>query len=219
MAFIGSVVWSHAYWGYFLNRPNIFSDHSHLRFSAASFVQLDAESGSVSDVSSDRSSDCPPEWDSDMPTCVLVRLVANGPGGPPAATVDRQVLARVAEDVMGSGLVVSGEAGYFRARELHGVVAVGRDDGGRDLVLAYFTGGEVSNDHHPAYQFVFSSAGDGELTTIDQAWHFFDVAGIEGVEWPAVFVVMLAPAGGFVTVVWAAADLRASRKRRLRHPT
>jgi hypothetical protein len=55
-----------------------------------------------------------------------------------------------------TGRLEDGEPGYGDAKTLSGIVveALGRD--GRPLLFVGVRGGEVSNDHHPYYEFLFA---------------------------------------------------------------
>jgi hypothetical protein len=84
-----------------------------------------------------------------------------------------------------TGLLEKGEPGYTTAKELSGMVveALGRDD--RSLVFVGVRGGQVSNDHYPYYEFLFTTdLPDGQLKLLSSQRFYFDVAGSEGLERP-----------------------------------
>ena len=90
-----------------------------------------------------------------------------------------------------TGRLEDGERGYPDARKLGGIAveAVGRD--GRPLLFVGVRGGEVSNDHHPYYEFLFTTDATGgtpELLSFQR--FYYDVAGMEGAEWPVFFTVL-----------------------------
>jgi hypothetical protein len=60
-----------------------------------------------------------------------------------------------------TGRLEAGEPGYPDAKKLSGIVveALGRD--GRPLLFVGVCGGEVSNDHHPYYEFLFTIDSPG----------------------------------------------------------
>ena len=87
-----------------------------------------------------------------------------------------------------TGRLEWGEPGYTRAKELRGIVIEARSHDNRHLLFAGVQGGEVSNDHHPYYEFLFASdSSDGPWVLISFHRFYFDVAGIEGLEWPVFF--------------------------------
>ena len=84
-----------------------------------------------------------------------------------------------------TGLLEKGERGYHYAKNLSGVVveAVGHD--GRPLVFFGVRGGQLSNDHYPFYEFLFSiDSPGGQLKLLSSQRFYFDIAGSEGLEWP-----------------------------------
>ena len=112
---------------------------------------------------------------------------------PAEATPDLSALPPLFPLLRASGLLVDPEEGYATSDQLGGVVvdAVARD--GRRCVLLGLTGGQQSNDHYPYYEFVFSSHEGGGLAFDRGQVFFYDVAGIEGAEWPIVARLLLFP--------------------------
>ena len=64
-------------------------------------------------------------------------------------------------------------------------------------IYAGLSGGELANDHHPFYEFLFSASGD-ELILKKKQVFFTDFAGIEGVE-----MINLIPFFSFVIVLFS----------------
>ena len=90
-----------------------------------------------------------------------------------------------------TGRLEEGERGYPDARTLSGIAveAVGRD--GRPLLFVGARGGEVSNDHHPYYEFLFTTdPTGGVLRLLFYQRFYYDVAGVEGAEWPLFFTFL-----------------------------
>ena len=113
------------------------------------------------------------------------------PAAPPPMSADR--LARLYGVLAGTGRLEAGEPGYDRAKDLRGIVIEAEAADGQPLVFVGVQGGEVSNDHYPYYEFLFSgpdSAGTWKL--LSEQRFYFDVAGIEGLEWPMFFVAFSA---------------------------
>ncbi len=113
-----------------------------------------------------------------------------------------------------TGQLEDGEPGYPDATQLSGVVveALGRD--GRPLLFVGVRGREVSNDHYPYYEFLFTSdSPGGPLKLLSSQRFYYDVAGMEGAEWPA-FLPLLAFLGLIPTLpVQGFLLLRGGRRR------
>ena len=115
-----------------------------------------------------------------------------------------------------TGRLEAGEAGYPDAKELSGIVveALGRD--GRPQLFVGVRGGEVSNDHHPYYEFLFAiDSPGGHPKLLSSQRFYYDVAGIEGVEWPA-FLPFLAFSALIPTLLVQGFLLWRGRSRRMR---
>jgi hypothetical protein len=92
-------------------------------------------------------------------------------------------------------LLYNGAPGYRdQARELRGIVLVAQGKNGQRYLLAAVSGGQVSNDHHPYYEFLFRlPEQDPAPILLSSRRFFYDVAGMEGMDglalWPAFFLV------------------------------
>lgn len=97
------------------------------------------------------------------------------------------------QQLSATGLLVSPEPGYETlAEEMQGVITVGTTDEGKQLALVSLRGGQLSNDHYPYYEMVFNlEPRTGELTFVRGQRFFFDIAGIEGFEWPILWLVFM----------------------------
>jgi hypothetical protein len=117
-----------------------------------------------------------------------------------------------------TGLLEEGEPGYNDAKDLRGVVVQARGDDGVPLVFIGARGGQVSNDHYPYYEFLFAWPFGGEPRLLSSQQFYYDVAGIEGLEWPAFFLVF-STIGAVITlfllaVVPAIREARRTGRRR-----
>ena len=66
-----------------------------------------------------------------------------------------------------------------------------RTRSGSRLVFLSATGGQVSNDRYPCYEMVFERhPQSGQVTFIRGQRFFFDVAGIEGLEWFGIWFII-----------------------------
>jgi hypothetical protein len=111
-----------------------------------------------------------------------------------------------------TGLLVPGEAGYPHAKRLDGVVLELEDERGEALTFLGVGSEQVSNDHYAYYEVVFSApSGAGDPRALSATRFFYDIAGIEGVEWWIVWIVF-AGLGNGITVPATVAVL--ARRRR-----
>jgi hypothetical protein len=112
--------------------------------------------------------------------------------------------------VRGSGILVAPDEGYEDADMLSGIVVDATGRSGQRLVFLGLTGMQLSNDHYPYYELVFSGTGGTQaLSYIRGQRFFYDVAGIEGAEWYAIwpFLALVGIIGGFlvftaVILIW-----------------
>jgi hypothetical protein len=115
-----------------------------------------------------------------------------------------------------TGLLEAGEPGYVDAKQLHGLVYELEGAGGEALMLVAARGGEVSDDHYPYYEVLFEGDGQGGWRLASTRRFYFDVAGMEGAEFP-VLGVMFSGMGLWVTiplalVIWLVMMMRERRK-------
>ena len=190
LASMGAAAWSHHYWGYALRRPpatrvtdGIAEVHG-LTFLRATPSIQGFEVAPTTDWSISRElAYC----EKDEYYCLDGRLVREfdrrGLLSPHPPTVPSPLLSTALEGLNDSSMLVPGDPGYDHALDLRGVVISGSDATGRTVVIAALSGGQVSNDHYPHYE--FSVAMDGPPVITASHRFFYDVAGIEGVEgWP-----------------------------------
>ena len=70
-------------------------------------------------------------------------------------------LAALYHQLEATQLLHWGAPGYDRARELTGIALVAEGRGSQRYLIVGVTGGQVSNDHHPYYEFLFRVPGRG----------------------------------------------------------
>ena len=102
-----------------------------------------------------------------------------------------------------TGILATPETGYKDSDLLDGIVIDAVDKSGQRLVFLGLRGMQLSNDHYPYYEMVFSGrSGTPHLSYVRGQRFFFDVAGIEGLEWFAIWLLLAVPGVliGFVTV-------------------
>lgn len=85
-------------------------------------------------------------------------------------------------------LLAEHEPGYDD-RTLAGLVVTGQSVSGQPLVALALSGRQVSNDHYPYYEVLLRLEKDG-YRPLSQRRFFYDVAGMEGLEWWPAFLGM-----------------------------
>jgi hypothetical protein len=196
LAFLAAIVVSKGLWGYYLSRPSLDRRIAWAR-KVVSVTLVETTSGreGPSLIPDTRSS----IWQRiaygrhddyyNLGERALIALeeAHRLPISPPPMSPDR--LARLYGVLERTGRLEAGEPGYDHAKDLRGVVIEADGSDGKPLLFVGVQGGEVSNDHHPYYEFLFSGpdrAGDWNLLSAQR--FYFDIAGSEGMEWPVVFI-------------------------------
>jgi hypothetical protein len=194
LGFPVSVALSRSYWGYFFRRPSVL-----------------AELGSVTEVVR------VVPVSTEQTAAGGYRLVANADYSvaehlayareDPYYSLDERMLLHLAERhllpretakslddgglydlLVETGLLAEPQDGYMSAGLLNGVVVQARTASGAELVFVSATGGQVSNDHYPCYEMVFErQPQSGQLAFVRGQRFFYDVAGMEGAEWYAIW--------------------------------
>lgn len=88
-----------------------------------------------------------------------------------------------------AGILVEGNGPYkISSRRLSGAAIELEDAIGRPMLVVLLFAGEVENDHYPRYEVLLTRAGTSWQV---QRWHryFVDIAGIEFLEGPVLFVL------------------------------
>ena len=210
LALLAGIGLSKSYWGYFLFRPPPLAeiaDVQGLPVVAAVATPEDAHAESDFVV-------CP----SDSPAKRLVYAQRNpydAPEGrlllelnrrgqlPAAFATSLSHLPPLLPLARRTGLIVPAEPGYDGDRQLGGYVVDAVDSSGARLVFLAICGSQISNDHYPYYEMLFTAPpGSSDWRFVRGQRFFFDIAGIEGAEWyvmglgfwlmgmPIVFIAM-----------------------------
>ena len=198
--FVAAIVISRNMWGYWFSRPAILREADSIaRVEAViSFDVKTLDTGERRLVADDnrtiREAFYWAEQDpySILDTRILYRL-RDRKLLPPDVTRDVGNLAGLYPKIAASGLLAKSDEGYRSDDWMGGFIVDARDASGRRLVFIGACAGEVSNDHHPYYEMVFRDLGDGRgLTYVRGQRFFYDVAGIEGFEWYAIWIMLTA---------------------------
>jgi hypothetical protein len=197
LAFFISVAFSKYYWGYFFHRPAVLAELDDVT-SVTSIVPVTTEQTptgehrfvanadfSITDQIAYARKD--PYYNLD--DRILVHLEEKQLLPEEMATsLDDTALYDL---VLETGLLAEPQDGYMSAGFLRGVIVEARTMSGSQLVFLSATGQQVSNDHYPCYEMVFERhPQSGQMTLIRGQRFFFDVAGIEGAEWYAIWFVI-----------------------------
>lgn len=135
------------------------------------------------------------------------------PEGTAGTSLDLVALRDV---IKASGWLVEGSGSYDGGDRLFGLVIDGtRRSGERTLVLGV-RGLQVANDHYPYHEFEFRVTPSGGMELRDAQRFYFDVAGIEGLEWYVAWTLLTA-AGliPWLVIVTLALSIRRWRLRRV----
>jgi hypothetical protein len=223
LAFFAAIVVSKGLWGYYLYRPSLDRRLVDVRGVLSVTIVNTAPVGDERILVPDNSFSIAKRIEYgqrddyyNLGERALIALKNNDrlPESPPPMRPDR--LARLYNVIARTGRLEPGEAGYDHAKDLQGVVIEAQGSDGMPLVFVGVQGGEISNDHHPYYEFLFSGADPVEDSKLLSSQRFyFDVAGIEGLEWPAFFVgfsalgvVLSVPVTLLVIAFWPARSER-----------
>lgn len=100
-------------------------------------------------------------------------------------------LPQLAEAIRDSGLLVTPAPGYTHTTPYRGVMIDARNEKGERMVFLGLCGGEVSNDHRPYYELLYTAPpGSKKHAFVSGQRFFFDIAHIEGFEWYVVWSVL-----------------------------
>jgi hypothetical protein len=202
--FVAAIITSKLYWGYYLSPPKVDSR----LFSAAHVVSLtDIKTVEVAGQGLRFAHEWPqqPDWHRWIERAragdgrgrfwhLLVQLSDRGliPGELP--TMPEEQLASLHPLLDAGGLLESGDPkwvswrGYDWAKWLDGYAIELKGRHQEPMIAMFLHGGEVSNDHYPYYEFVLN-VGHEPPALVSAVRFFRDNAGIEGFEWPQMWLV------------------------------
>jgi hypothetical protein len=196
IAFIASIVFSRVYWGYFFFRPSLPS-------------QIDTLDQITSVVPFHTRDDAPTSRVFvAYPEMTIGHLLDSCKKHPYDCDYGR-ILLRLQEKMIlpkefsynlrpfpsvptlleASRLLVPSDEGYDSLKYMNGILARGVTRDGTELLVLGAYGGEVSNDHHPYYEAIFSLDRESHLKYLAGTLYFADVAGVEGFEWYYVWLL------------------------------
>ncbi len=222
VAFLVSIGISKAYWEYFIARPPVLSE-----------IDQIAEVRAVIPVEI--------KWNDDGDRTVVVwedfslaERVADGKEDSYYCLDERLLLALEQRELLpsthsttliefpalyplikGSGLLAVPDEGYEDSDIIQGVVVDAVDESGARAVFLGIRGRQVWNDHYPYYEMLFlGRTGSSELTYVRGQLFFYDVAGIEGLEWYVIwpYLSVVGVAAGFFVLTIGIASYRGTKR-------
>jgi hypothetical protein len=193
-AFIASISISRAYWGYWFQRPAL--PHAINKITKITAVIPVA---TVTNAAGERAM-VPDEIASltkalsnvtDPYYCLSQRILVELRRKNLLPAVHQSSLSGLPELyplIKSTGILARPDEGYVDSDILRGFVVDGFDALGERLVFIGVTGWYVANDHRPYYELLFRAPDvDSALKFASSQRFFYDVAGIEGVEWYAIW--------------------------------
>ena len=194
MALVAAGV-SKSYWGYWFRRPNVLPEAKSL----VSVDQVVAVTTGEPASTKFQIDDSYAKDDAYLPDDYYflderhwVTLVENGVL-PADFSFEQELglLTNFYQQLSATELLATPTPGYEdNAQYLEGVVTIGTTANGEQLALASLKGGQMSNDHYPYYEMVFHiDPATQALTFVRGQRFFYDLAGLEGAEWPALWIL------------------------------
>ena len=201
LSFLAAIGVSKLYWGYYLRPPSLDRRIREIeRVISLTAVGSERRSdGSIRLVTNDtysitdglsRCRDGVPRIYYD---CLSERiLVALGDLGKLPASADRmppEELATLYGELEATEMLRDGGRGCDQAKELTGIVLEAEGKEGQRYLFVGVDGGQVSNDHYPYYEFLFHLLDqDSGPVLLSCNRLFYDVAGLEGMEWSGAWL-------------------------------
>jgi hypothetical protein len=207
ITFLAALAFSKMTWGYYVSRPPVLSEIDELS-QVRAVVPLTTQSDTSGKLSmvletnyslSERLAKVKEDSYYCLPRILLELERRNLLPG--ALTENLTGLPEIYPLIRGSGALVESSEGYDSASGLRGLAVDATGKAGDRLLFLCLTGGQVSDDHYPYYELLFRGRPESLQLTFVRSQHFFyDVAGMEGFEWYAMWL-MLAPAGIVAAVI------------------
>jgi hypothetical protein len=210
IAFGISIAMSKSFWGYFFSRPKLIEEARDLvQVRAVVGIKTESIAGGQRMFVADEQysfSNSIARTESDPYYCLEERILIDLKKRnllPPLSATTFPELTGLYEKVTNSGLLAESDKGYDSSEKLGGIVVDGVDRSGSRQVILGLTGASVSNDHYPYYEMVFTGGKSASGLSFAHGQRFFyDVAGIEGMEWYSIWLLLTIPAVviGFVVL-------------------
>ena len=149
---------------------------------------------------------------------LLEHLVARGLDPVRAPRNEPLQVQAIHQQLRAKGVLVGGEPGYDNATCLSGAAVEVVDEQGRVALVAGLRGQQVSNDHYPYYEATFLPTAEHGWRLSSSQRYFYDVAGIEGAEWPwlhGFFALAVQAAIAALALIYSASRARTPQNNAL----
>lgn len=201
------------YWGYWFSRPQPYSDiinATQITGFAPVHLNIDGKTGARSLVHSPQHT-LHAQMQSrgreggyyDLETRILAALLDRGH--------DWKLAPLLAPELMGQLHPLAAATGELDLRLflqpmdpsilLRGYAMTVDSADGEQLLVMALRGGQVTNDHYPYYEFVYELKAGEQPALLDVNKFYYDVAGIEHMEWHTISKALLVPVIALVTFV------------------
>lgn len=211
LAFLGAISISKIYWGYWLSKPKLLPEAGLIAAVNEVCVfktERNASGIPVAILNTNytfaASIESGPKYGDDSFERILVALRTRRLL-PPDYSTNMALLPKLYSIIFNSGMLVKSDRDYNSSAELDGIAVEATEKDGTRCLFVGMTGGQVSNDHYPNYELYFREDIPKQTWNLVHGQHYFyDVAGMEGAEWPAIGIllsIVLLPLGlGIFTV-------------------
>jgi myo-inositol-1-phosphate synthase len=100
----------------------------------------------------------------------------------PELKASKNVLLQIDKQIKESKLIDKGEIKWDTSGQINGIITEFITQDNDKYIFAGLSGGEVSNDHYPKYEFLFAEKNN-QYELIKKQRFYTDIAGIEGIEY------------------------------------
>lgn len=198
ITFLSAISVSKAYWGYWFSPPKLLPEASLIaavKAVAAFKTQQDAAGKpvAVSDFTYSMASlvAAGRKYGSEASEERILVALEDRKLLPDDFSTNMALLPELYGLVSPTAELVKSTAGYDSSADLHGIVVEATDKEGNRCLLAGFRGGQLSNDHYPYYELFFQQEqGTRTWRLIHHQHYFYDAAGLEGFEWPVIWLLL-----------------------------
>lgn len=203
------------YWGYFIKRPIVFKEvQSAKKIMAASYITSTDSNGIMNLYPADSSivnfgglEERESYYNTDNRIFLVFRNKAWAEKGlssfkekldDPGYQFEKTILSQLSRLILSDQMIPAIYKSYSaRELKLQGIITMFTTKNNEAYVYAGLNGGELGNDHHPFYEFLFLRTKN-ELVLKRKQLFYTDFAGIEGVE-----LINLTPFFSFLLVLFS----------------
>lgn len=120
----------------------------------------------------------------------------------PKLKASKNSLLSIDKQINESKLIDKGEKNWDTSGQLNGLITEFKTEDNEKYIFAGLSGGQVSNDHYPKYEFLFAEKNN-QYELIKKQRFYNDIAGIEGLEYANIspFFSLLLTAVGLIRAI------------------